>query len=69
MSVFEKLGNHMSTQERHVTLDAKCFDLFMQLLEVEGLTFTERNSTHIKILGYEQLLHAFANNPQVFKPS
>ena len=67
--VFEKLGNQMSTQERQAELDAKGSDLFMELLNLEDLSWDERNTTHIKILACDKLLNAFGKIPPMFKTS
>ena len=50
-------------------MEAKAADLYMELLNVEGLTIQELNAAHIKIVESENLLNAFEKIPAAFKPS
>lgn len=69
VAAFDKLGNKMSTQQRQAELDAKGDDLFMDLLQLEDLTFNERNLAHMKILACDKLLRSFSKMPLDFKTS
>ena len=69
VTVFDKLRDKMSDKETQAELKAQGSTLFMELLEVQDLTWNERNLAHIKIIGCEKLLNAFGSIPPQFKPS
>ena len=69
VTAIESLGDKISNHARQARLDAKAADLYIDLMNVEGLSTRELNAAHIKMLESPQLLNAFERIPDAFKAS
>ena len=69
VTAFDKLGNMMAPQERQLEPPAPGDDLYKELLQLEHLTWNERNLAHMKIAMSDKMVTAFQKVPAEFKPS
>lgn len=68
-TAFDKLGNMMAPQEKQPEPPAPGDDLYMELLQIQELTWNDRNLAHMKIIASDQMVTAFLKVPPEYKES
>ncbi|KAK4259832.1 hypothetical protein QN277_006123 [Acacia crassicarpa] len=66
-TAFDKLDNMMGPQERQPEPPAPRDDLYMELLQIQDLTWNERNLAHMKIIPSDKMVNHFMKVPLGFK--